>query len=107
MRLVRVRQLDCYNFGRTYRPETKGPHPAIRFKGTAPYIGSVLSTAAIYICTSYYWLGVDSVNLYSGAGQHDCEVSDIVAAFEFNAICQSEVVYPVIYHERHLHRPQP
>ena len=106
MRLVRVRPLDCYGFGRTFRPGTEGPHRAIRFKGTAPYIGSVPSTAALYICTSYYWVGVDSVNLYSGAGQHDCVASG-VDAFEFNAICQSGVGYPVVYHERHIHRPGP
>lgn len=107
MRLVKVRQLECYAFGRSYRPGTKGPIRAIRFKGTCPYIGSLPGAGALYICTSYYWVGVDSVNLYSSAGQHDCEVSEISAAFEFNAICQSEVDYPVIYHERHLHRPRP
>ena len=106
MRLVRVRPIDCYAFGRTYRPGTQGPHRAIRFRGTVPYIGSVLDVADLYICTSYYWVGVDGVNLYSGAGQHDCVASG-VEALEFAAICQSVVDYPVIYHERHIHRPRP
>jgi hypothetical protein len=106
MRLVRIQQLDCFNFGQSFRPGTKGEYRVVRFKGTVPYIGSSPSTDELYICTNYDWVGVSRVNLYSGAGQHDC-VARGSEALEFNAICQSVTNHPAIYHERHIHRPRP
>lgn len=106
MRLVRVQSLDFFNFGRTFRPGTKGGYRVVRFKGTVPYIGSQHYTDELYICTNYDWVGVSRVNLYSGASQHDC-VARGAEALEFNAICQSVINHPATYHERHIHRPQP
>jgi hypothetical protein len=65
----------------------------------------VPNTDDLYICSNYDWVGVSRVNLYSGAGQHDCVASN-VEALEFNAICQSVINYPAVCHERHIHRPK-
>lgn len=97
---------DHYDFGPTFRPATDDPHRAVKFDGTAPYIGSVPLSARLFLRSCHYWAGVGSVNLHSVASQHACVVSG-TDAFEFNAICQSVFEYPATYHERHIHRPEP